>query len=212
MKKLFTLAAVALLSVLATAQENQGLKGTWWATAQLGYQQTKTGDVKSTNLTVLPLVGYFVAPTTTVGVGAGYINIKAEDATGTTTADSGLFVVEPLVRKYYGITSNLFFFGQIAAPMVFGKEDQSDLKVSQFGLAASGGLDFILSKSITVEFSYNLANLSFTTLKPTTGDKTTVTDFSVAHIANVDSSYVSALGGSGSGLVTPLSFGFKFLF
>lgn len=110
------------------------------------------------------------------------------------------------------MAGSLYFFGQLAAPMIFGKEKESDLKVSQFGLAMSGGFDYVLTKWMTVEFSYNLANLSVTTIKPKSGEKTTTTDFSVAHIASVDAPYIDALGGSGSGLVTPLSFGFKFLF
>jgi hypothetical protein len=57
-----------------------------------------------------------------------------------------------------------------------------------------------------------MANLTFTTITPKTGDKTTITDFSLAHVANVDPVYNAALGGSNPTLTTPLSFGFKFLF
>jgi hypothetical protein len=106
----------------------------------------------------------------------------------------------------------MYFFGQLAAPIISGKEKQSELKVSQFGLAASGGLDMILGKHFSVEFSYNLANFSVTTLTPKTGNKTTITDFSLAHVANVENVYNGALGGSNPTLTTPLSFGFKFLF
>lgn len=73
-------------------------------------------------------------------------------------------------------------------------------------------MDMILGKHFSVEFSYNMANLTFTTITPKTGDKTTITDFSLAHVANVDPVYNAALGGSNPTLTTPLSFGFKFLF
>lgn len=209
MKKLFLLAGIALMSLTANAQD--GLKGAWFATSQFGYTQTKTGDLKATNLTVLPIVGTFVTPSVAIGAGVGMVNIKNEDAAGT-NANSSLIVFQPLARKYYNVAGNLYFFGQLAAPIITGKEKESDTKVTQFGLSASGGFDFFVTKSFSVEFSYNLANFSSTTIKPTSGDKTTVTDFSLAHVANVESTYNGVLGGSNPTLTTPLSFGFKFIF
>jgi hypothetical protein len=210
MKKKILIVALALFSMSAFAQK-KGLTGTWFATSQFGYTQTKTGNAKATNFTILPILGTFVAPTTAVGAAVGYINIKNVDGSST-DANTGLMVIEPLVRKYHNIAGGLFFFGQLAAPIIFGKEKQSDLKVSQFGLAASGGLDYVMTKHFTVEFSYNLINFSSTTLTPKIGDKTTITDFSLAHVATVESAYNSALAGSNPTLTTPLSFGFKFLF
>lgn len=210
MKRMILVAVVAALGLTANAQK-KGLQGTWFATSQFGYQQTKTGTSKSTNLTILPVVGCFVKPTVAIGGAIGYMNIKSQTGS-TTAANTGLLVVEPLVRKYWNVSGGLFFIGQLAAPIISGKEKQSELKVSQAGLAMSGGFDYVLGKHFTVEFSYNLANFSVTTLTPKTGDKTTMTDFSIAHVASVDSYYNSALGGSKSSIASPLSFGFKFLF
>ena len=210
MKKLLFAALVLSIGINASAQK-KGLQGTWFATSQFGYQQTKTGTLKHTNFTVLPIVGNFVSPSVAIGAGVGYINVKQETGS-TVNANSNIMVIEPLVRKYWNITGGLFFMGQLATPIISGKEKQSSLKVSQFGLAMSGGLDYVMGKHFTVEFSYNLANFSVTTLTPKTGDKTTVTDFSLAHVANVGGEYNSALGGSMSNIVTPLAFGFKFLF
>ncbi|MDN3677143.1 outer membrane beta-barrel protein [Flavobacterium paronense] len=212
MKKLLLAAGIVLLSLTAQAQEkSQGLKGAWWATAQFGYQQTKTGDTKGTNLTVLPIAGYFVTPSVTVGAGVGMINMKAEDATGT-LANTNLLVVEPLVRKYWNVAGNFYFFGQLAAPIITGKEKEAETKISQFGLAMSGGIDFFVTKNFSVEFSYDLANFTSTTIDPATGDKTTITNFSLAHVASAESVYIDNLGGSLPNLTTPLSFGFKFIF
>jgi hypothetical protein len=210
MKRITLLVVVLALGLTANAQK-KGLQGTWFATSQIGYQQTSVGNTKNSNVTILPIVGNFVAPTVAIGAGIGYVNVKS--VTGSTTnANTGLLVFEPLVRKYYGITGGLYFFGQLAAPIITGKEKESSLKVSQFGLAASGGFDMVLGKHFTVEFSYNLANFSVTTLTPKTGSKTTVTDFSLAHVATVDPYFNTALAGSAPTLTTPLSFGFKFLF
>ena len=79
------------------------------------------------------------------------MNIKSEDNTGT-LANTGLVAIEPLVRNTGGISGGLYFFGQLAAPIITGKKE-SELKVSQFGLSASGGMDMILGKHFSVEFS-----------------------------------------------------------
>ncbi|MEN2412492.1 hypothetical protein [Flavobacterium mesophilum] len=212
MKKIFTLVSIAFFGFAAQAQDsNQGLKGAWFATSQFGYQQTKTADAKNTSLSVLPIVGTFVTPSVAVGAGIGYINIKADSDKGT-AAKTDLFVFQPLARKYWNVAGSLYFFGQLAAPIITGKEKQSELKVNQVGLALSGGFDYFVTKNFSVEFSYDLANFTSTTLKPENGEKTTVTNFGLAHVANVDAFYNTALGGSNPNLTSPISVGFKFVF
>jgi len=212
MKKLLLVAGLAFFGLTAQAQEqSKGLQGAWFATSQFGYQQTKTGDDKATNLSVIPIVGTFVTPSVAVGAGVGIMNIKSETGS-TTNANTNLVVVEPLVRKYWNIAGNFYFFGQLATPIITGKEKEADTKVTQFGVAMSGGIDFFVTKNFSVEFSYDLANFTSTTIKPDGGDKTTINNFSLAHVATADPIYVNALGGSMPNLTTPLSFGFKFVF
>lgn len=216
MKKLLLVAGLAFFGLTAQAQEqSKGLEGAWFATSQVGYQQSKTGDVKSTNLMILPVVGTFITPSVAVGAGIGYLNIKADNAdVGGASVDlnSKLYVIQPLARKYWNVAGSLYFFGQVATPIITGKEETTNLKINQFGATMSGGFDFFVTKNFSVEFSYNLVNFSQTTLKPDGGGKTTITDFSIAHVANVESAYNNALYGSGGNLTTPLSFGFKFVF
>jgi len=208
MKKILSLVGIVLVGLTAKAQDgNQGLKGAWFATSQFGYQQTKTGDVKNTNLSILPVVGTFVTPSVALGAGFGLINMKSESKDGT-AAKTDLIVIEPLARKYWNVAGSLYFFGQLATPIITGKEKESDLKVNQVGLALSGGFDYFVTKSFSVEFSYDLANFTSTTLDPKVGEKTTVTNFGLAHVANVDSAYLVG----NPNLTTPLSFGFKFIF
>lgn len=212
MKKLLLAAGILILSLSANAQEkSQGLKGAWFVTSQFGYQQTKTGDAKATNLSVIPIVGTFITPSVAVGAGVGMMNIKSETGS-VTNANTSLIVVEPLVRKYWNVAGNFYFFGQLATPIITGKEKEADTKVSQFGLAMSGGFDFFVTKHFSVEFSYDLANFTTTTINPDSGDSTTITNFSLAHVATADPIYVNALGGSMPNLTSPLSFGFKFIF
>ncbi len=203
---------MVLIGLTAKAQDStQGLKGAWFATSQFGYQQTKTADDKNTTLSVLPIVGTFVTPSVAVGAGVGFINIKADSDAGT-AAKTNLFVAQPLVRKYWNVAGSLYFFGQLAVPIITGKEKESELKVNQVGLSLSGGFDYFVTKNFSVEFSYDLANFTSTTLDPKTGDKTTVTNFGLAHVANVDPFYNTALAGSNPNLTSPVSVGFKFIF
>ncbi|PBI94466.1 hypothetical protein BSF41_02150 [Flavobacterium sp. ACN2] len=212
MKKIVTLVSMVLIGLTAKAQDStQGLKGAWFATSQFGYQQTKTADEKNTTLSVLPIVGTFVTPSVAVGAGIGFINIKADSDAGT-AAKTNLFVAQPLVRKYWNVAGSLYFFGQLAVPIITGKEKESELKVNQVGLSLSGGFDYFVTKNFSVEFSYDLANFTSTTLDPKTGDKTTVTNFGLAHVANVDPFYNTALAGSNPNLTSPVSVGFKFVF
>lgn len=212
MKKLVLAAGILIISLNAQAQEkSEGLKGAWFVTSQFGYQQTKSGDEKATNLSIIPIVGNFITPSVAVGAGVGMMNIKSETGS-VTNASTNLIVIEPLVRKYWNIAGNFYFFGQLATPIITGKEKEADTKVSQFGLAMSGGFDFFVTKNFSVEFSYDLANFTTTTIKPDSGDSTTITNFSLAHVATADPIYVDALGGSMPNLTTPLSFGFKFIF
>lgn len=208
MKKILSLVGIVLIGLTVKAQDaNQGLKGAWFATSQFGYQQTKTGNVKHTNLSVIPIVGTFITPSVAVGAGLGYINMKS-DLNSKTAAKTDLIVIEPLVRKYWNVAGSLYFFGQAALPVITGKEKENETKISQFGLSVSGGFDYFVTKSFSVEFSYDLANFTSTTIDPKSGEKTTVTNFGLAHMANVDSAYLAG----GSSLTTPLSVGFKFIF
>lgn len=211
-KKLLLAAGIVIVSLTAQAQEqSKGLEAAWFVASQFGYQQTKTGDDTATNLSVIPIVGTFITPSVAIGAGIGMMNIKSETAS-VTNANINLIVVEPLLRKYWNIAGNFYLFGQLAAPIITGKEKEADTKVSQFGLAMSGGFDFFVTKNFSVEFSYDLANFTSTTIKPESGDKTTINNFALAHVASADPIYVNALGGSMPNLTTPLSFGFKFVF
>ena len=116
------------------------------------------------------------------------------------------------MRKYYNVAGKLFFFGQLAAPIITGKEKESNTKVNSFSLAGSAGFDYIFSKHVTVEFSYRMIDYTHTTLKPESGEKTTMNSFNVAGVANTNTQYTSLLGASPTNILTPFSFGFKFIF
>lgn len=200
MKKLLFIAGIALLSLGAKAQEKQGLEGTWWVAGQVAFGSSETGDVKSTSNTILPIVGYFIAPTTTVGVGLGYLGSKAENGS-TTTSETSAVVVKPLIRKYWNVSGKFFFYGQAALPMVFGNDKITDAKTTDIALELSPGFDYIVNSWMTVETSFTIFNVGYSTLKPDSGDKTNEFNFNANPMNSVSD---RALGG--------LQVGVKFLF
>ncbi len=182
MKKILLLAGIALFGFSVNAQEettNKGLQGTFWVAGQVSFNSTKTGTAKTDSNMILPILGYFIAPTTTIGIGAGNIGSKSVDALGVTTADSNTFVVKPLVRKYWNISGGLFFYGQVAAPITFGKENVSNSKTSSFAVEVAPGFDYVINKWMTVETSFTIFNVGSSTSTPNVGTKTTDFGFKV---------------------------------
>lgn len=186
MKKLLLASAVALFG-LSNAQI---AKGTVYLSGSAGYSQEETnnGDSKVENFNVLPTVGYFVAPNLAVGVGVGYqtqttTEVDTNTIGATTIVNTGkvkmpAFVVEPFVRKYWTLGDKLYFFGQLAVPMQFGKVEvegtsvattgstvtttstSSEAKYTSVGVTVKPGLDYFLNKNWTIEatigeFGYN---------------------------------------------------------
>lgn len=178
MKKLFLLAGIALMSLNVNAQEkeNKGLEGVWWAAGQVSFSSSKTGDAKTTSNMILPIVGTFISPSVTVAAGVGVISGKT-DTGSAITSETSTIVIKPLVRKYWNISGGLFFFGQAALPVTFGKDKVADSKSSSFALEVSPGFDYIVNKWLTVETSFSIFNVGSTTFTPDSGDKTTTFGF-----------------------------------
>ena len=178
MKKLFLLAGIALMSLNVNAQEKEdkGLEGVWWAAGQVSFSSSKTGDAKTTSNMILPIVGTFISPSVTVAAGVGVISGKT-DTGSAVTSETSTIVIKPLVRKYWNISGGLFFFGQAALPVTFGKDKVADSKTSSFALEVSPGFDYIVNKWLTVETSFSIFNVGSTTFTPDSGDKTTTFGF-----------------------------------
>lgn len=179
MKKIL-LVAVALLGLTVNAQdkkESKGLEGIWWAAGQVSFDSSKTGSAKSDSNMILPIVGTFISPDVTIGLGIGNIASKTVNGAGVTTAEGSTFVVKPLVRKYWNVSGGLFFYGQAALPIMMGKDKITDGKTSSFGLELAPGFDYVVNKWLTVETSFTVFNVSSSTSTPKVGDKTTTFGF-----------------------------------
>jgi hypothetical protein len=196
MKRILLVAVLALSALTANAQdkkENKGLQGTWWVAGEVSFNSQKTGDAKTDSNMILPIVGYFVAPSVTVGVGVGNISSKTTDGSGATTADYNTFVIKPLIRKYWNVSGGLFFYGQAALPVMMGKDKVSDGKTSSVALQLSPGFDYVVTKWMTVETSFTIFNVGSETDTPAVGDKTTKFNFSANPMNSVNDRQVGNL-------------------
>ncbi len=171
MKKILLVAAIVIVTLTANAQdkkESKGLQGVWWATGQLSTSSSKDGvGNKTTNTTFLPIVGTFITPDVSIGIGIGNIASKYTPITGNSTSGN-TFVIEPLVRKYWNVNGGLFFFGQVALPITMGK-DAVNTKTNSVALDLSPGFDYVVNKWFTVETSISIANVGSTTTTPDGG-------------------------------------------
>jgi len=179
MKKILLVAAIALFGLTANAQEkkeSKGLQGVWWAAGELSFGSSKTGAAKTTDNMILPIVGTFISPDVTIGLGIGTTTHKVESGSVTTSDQTG-FVVKPLVRKYWNISGGLFFYGQAALPIQAGKDKIADSKYSSVYLQLSPGFDYVVNKWMTVETSFSIFSVGSRTDTPSVGDKTTTFGF-----------------------------------
>jgi hypothetical protein len=95
---------------------------------------------------------------------------------GATTDDSSTLIVQPLVRKYWGIGGKFYLFGQASLPLTFGEDKISSDKTNSIGLDVAPGIDCIINKWMTIEPSFSLVNITSTSRNPNVGDSTS--DFS----------------------------------
>lgn len=196
MKKVLLAGAIALFG-LSNAQI---AKGTAYLSGSVGYSQTETnnGNNKLEKFNVLPTVGYFVGTNLAVGLGIGYQTEKetaisttlfpAATAVTTNETKKPAFVVAPFVRKYWTLGDKLYFFGQLAVPMTFGKTEienttvtttgsttttisaSSEAKYTQVGVTVKPGLDYFLNKNWSIEAT--IGEFGYNNFKPKDGDAT----------------------------------------
>ncbi|MGI9579684.1 MULTISPECIES: outer membrane beta-barrel protein [Chryseobacterium] len=192
MKKILLAGAVALFG-LSNAQI---AKGTTYLSGSVGYSQEETnnGNDKKENFNVLPTVGYFVNTNLAIGLGVGYQTEKntLTSTVGNTVSESvtkqPAFVVAPFVRKYWTLSDKLYFFGQLAVPMQFGKTENetnsvttvgntvvtsstsTEAKYTKIGVTVKPGLDYFLNKNWSIEAT--IGEFGYSNYKPKDGDAT----------------------------------------
>lgn len=208
MKKLLIASAVALFG-LSNAQI---AKGTVYLSGTVGYSQVESnnGDTKKENFNVLPTAGFFVAPNFAVGLGVGFqtqkdTNVNTATLGNITTVSTNevkqpAFVIAPFARKYWTLSDKLYFFGQLAVPMQFGKTEtetssvstngtttvststSTEAKYTQVGVTVKPGLDYFLNKNWTIEAT--IGEFGYNNFKPKDGDAVNNYSFGL-NLANV---------------------------
>jgi opacity protein-like surface antigen len=191
MKKVLLAGAIALFG-LSNAQI---AKGTAYVSGQVDYLKNEfnNGDNTTERLVVLPTIGYFAGTNLAVGLGVGYQTQKDTSVfenISSSVVKHPAFVVAPFVRKYWTLGDKLYIFGQLTAPMKFGKTEiertqllpsgsvqtqSSEAKYTEIGVNVKPGLDYFLSKNWSIEAT--IGEFGYNNNKPKDGDATNTYKF-----------------------------------
>lgn len=188
MKKLLLASTIALFGMVSA--QSAGFEGTAFVTGQVGFSSTKDNNdnAKSSTITVLPAMGTFISPNIAIGGALGVKSTTEESTnsllTSTYKNTNTEFIVMPMVRKYWGLGDKLYIFGQVDAPLAWGKQKNestgntsTETKYSSWGLNVRPGLDFFVSKNWT--FEATVGSVGFKSVKPEGGKSTDTFDFGV---------------------------------
>ena len=176
MKKILLSAVIALAVMTTTnAQEKADLTGTWWGLGQIEYLDDEANDL--TSFTVLPVIGTFVSPSVTVGMGVGYTSTTVGDADAVDA-----IILMPLARKYWGVSEKLFVFGQADAPITLYEDAKA------YGFNIRPGIDYLIGGKFTIEASFG--GLGYAISDPDVGDATGTLSFSLNSSINFGLKYL----------------------
>lgn len=155
MKKTILLAVITIFtfSNMIAQEESKGLQGAWWGMGTFEFSDDET----TSSYTILPVVGNFIAPTVTVGLGAGYMSTEVE---GADAVDA--FILMPLVRKYWAVSDNFYLFGQADVPLTFADE------ANGYGFNVRPGIDYFIGGKWTIEATFG--QFGYNAVKPDGGD------------------------------------------
>ena len=139
MKKFLLLAVMAIMTLGAAAQTTK-----WYAGGQLTFGRTtdSSSGVKSTQVTVLPELGYNITDQFGVGtkVGVQYRKAGSEEKT--------VFQVDPYIRYTFFKTGNLRLFVDGGVDLGVGRADGST--AVEYGIGLRPGLTYHITKSFSL--------------------------------------------------------------
>lgn len=175
---------------MANAQST-GFKGTSFVTGQVGFSSTKDNstNAKTSSVTVMPAMGYFISPTVAIGGALGVQSNTNERSYGgtttyTTKTTNTAFVIMPFARKYWGLGEKLYFFGQLDVPLAWGKVKMeetgavaTEAKYSSWGINVRPGLDYFVNSNWT--FEATVGSLGYNSSKPEGGKSSDTFDLGV---------------------------------
>lgn len=188
MKKLVTLAVIAMFAFNASAQFYMG------GSLNLGSSTMKpeAEDAKKTTTTSLgiaPEFGYSLNEKSDIGIAIGFSN--STNKVGDDKSKSNAFQVAPYYRYTFLNFGNFGVAAQAALSFASGEDETSQVgngKYTQFGLFAAPVLKYTLSEKFTLLSNLNFASVGFSQTKYKEAYKTT--DFGIG----VDTYNVQTLG------------------
>lgn len=139
MKKMFLMAMMAIVAVGASAQDNK-----WYAGGQLTFGRTteSVSGVKSTQVTVLPEVGYNITDRFSVGAVAGVSYRKAG------SEEKTVFKVNPYARYVYYRYDRINLFADLGVDMGIGRADGST--AVEYGIGLRPGVAFDINDKFSL--------------------------------------------------------------
>lgn len=173
MKKLL-LSAVALMAFTAASAQDAATNGfsggDMFLTGSLGYNSTKTGDIKDTEFNISARFGYFVTPNIAIGPQLTFMDgtsTEVDTFTGELfDVDSSALEAGAFGRYYFTPSSNFSFFGQLEVGYATAKFETEfgDVKVNGFGFELAPGISYFVSDHIAFEATFGA--LGYSTVKP----------------------------------------------
>jgi len=156
MKNLVIATVLVASASIVSAQSNIS-KGDWLAGGTAGFNHTKMGDYKTTEIGVSPNVGYFFMNNFAGGLRAGVSSTKEKFGSDETTASG--YHVGPFVRYYFlPATQKINIFADASG--AFG-QDKSEtgtgdikMKYSQFGIMAGPAIFLTPNTALEVALGY----------------------------------------------------------
>lgn len=174
MKKLL-LSAAALMAFAATSAQETATTGfsggDMLLTGSLGYNSTKTGDVKTNEFTMTARFGYFVTNNIVVGPQLAFVDGTSTQVNPVTgdpmDVDTNAFEAGAFGRYYFTPARNFSFFGQLEAAYATAKTESAvfgEGKADGFGFQLAPGISYFVSDHIAFEATFGI--LGYNTVKP----------------------------------------------
>lgn len=155
MKKVLLTAVAVFAFGFANAQEEASSgfsKGSMFVTGSVGFDSSKTGDAKSSDVEFSPSFGFFVTENIALGARLGISSGSFDN--GLTEDKTSALGVAVFGRYYYNPASQFSVFGELAAG--FGTETNEpavgpEFEYKTFGVNAGVGVSYFLNSSFALE-------------------------------------------------------------
>lgn len=148
MRKLLIALAAVMVSLSASAQS-------WWIDGQISANQSKHGDLKNTNVAVLPEVGYNLGDWD-VAAQIGLAYSRQKDAAWDSSIHGASFKFNPFVRYTFAYIDKVGFYADLTGQFQTGKFFDEDVAGDQiingtlWGVGIKPGVKILLNDHLSM--------------------------------------------------------------